>query len=115
MSIALGLYLNGTGLRPYTKIFWRGKIQMQAHQKREITVRGTILPAEWDRHGHVTSIGIGTEEEEDYIIFLDKIGEKLFKLVDRKVEATGSVRNVYGDFVLTVNNYKLLQEDDGEE
>mgnify|MGYP001820325661 CR=1 FL=1 len=85
---------------------------MQEHQKREITIRGTILPDEWDKNGRVTSIGIGTEEEEDYIIFLDKIGEKLFKLVDRKVEATGIVKNVYGDFVLTVNNYKLLTEDD---
>jgi hypothetical protein len=88
---------------------------MQEHQKREITIRGTILPDEWDKNGHVTSIGIGTEDEEDYIIFLDKIGEKLFKLVDRKVEATGTVKNVYGDFVLTVNNYKLLPEDDEEE
>ena len=87
---------------------------MQMHQQREITIRGTVLPAEWDRHGHVTGIGIGTEEDEDYIIFLDKIGEKLFKLVDRKVEATGTVKNVYGDFVLTVNNYKLLPEVDKE-
>ena len=88
---------------------------MREQAKREITIRGTILPAEWDRQGHVTSIGIGTEEDEDYIIFLDKIGEKLFKLVDRKVEATGTVKNVYGDFVLTVNNYKLLPEIDKEE
>ena len=90
---------------------------MEAIKKtdREITIKGTILPAEWDRHGHVTSIGIETEEEEDYIIFLDKIGEKLFKLVDRKVEAMGTVKNVYGDFVLTVNNYKLLPENNEEE
>ena len=88
---------------------------MQEHQKREITIRGTILPDEWDKNGHVTSIGIGTEDEEDYIIFLDKIGERLFKLVDRKVEATGTVKNVYGDFVLTVNNYRLLTQDDEEE
>jgi hypothetical protein len=84
---------------------------MQMHQIREITISGTVLPAEWDRHGHITGIGIGTEEDEDYIIFLDKIGEKLFKFVDRKVEATGTVKNVYGDFVITVNNYKLLTED----
>jgi hypothetical protein len=88
---------------------------MQMHQNREITIRGTVLPAEWDRHGHVTSIGIGTEEDEDYIIFLDKIGEKLFKFVDRKVEARGTVKNVYGDFVLTVNNYKLLADEDEKE
>lgn len=88
---------------------------MKEQAKREVTIRGTILPAEWDRHGRVTSIGIGTEEDEDYIIFLDKIGEKLFKFVDRNVEATGIVKNVFGDFVLTVNNYKLLPKDHEEE
>jgi hypothetical protein len=88
---------------------------MQIHQNREITIRGTVLPAEWDRHGHITGIGIETEEDEDYIIFLDKIGEKLFKFVDRKVEATGTVKNVYGDFVLTVNNCKLLAGEDEKE
>lgn len=84
---------------------------MKEQEKREITIRGTILPAEWDKNGHVTSIGIGTEDEEDYIIFLDKIGEKFFKLIDRKVEATGTVKSVYGDLVFTVHKYALLTDD----
>ena len=83
---------------------------MEAIQKKdkEITIRGTILPSEWDKNGRVTSIGIGTEDEEDYIIFLDKIGEELFRFTNRKVEATGTVKNVYGDLVLTVRKYTLL-------
>lgn len=87
---------------------------MQEHQKREITIRGTVLPDGWDKNGHVTSIGIGTDDEEDYSIFLDKIGEKLLRFMDRRVEATGTVKNVYGDFVLTINHYRLLPEDDAE-
>ncbi len=92
-------------------VFMGGKVEMKKAETRELTIRGIILPTEWDRHGHVTSIGIGTEDDKDYIIFLDKIGEKLFKLVDRKVEVTGTVKNVYGDLVLTVRNYALIGDD----
>jgi len=88
---------------------------MIGEKTRELTIRGVILPAEWDKDGHVISIGIGTEDEEDYIIFLDKIGEKFFKLLDRKVEATGTVKNMYGDLILTVKEYRLLEENDKEE
>jgi hypothetical protein len=89
-------------------------MEMKGQEKREITIRGTVLPAEWDNNGRITSIGIGAEDEEDYIIFLDKIGEKLFKLIDRKVEAKGTVKNVYGDLVFTVHEYALLRDDDTE-
>jgi hypothetical protein len=88
-----------------------GKVEMKKAETRDLTIRGIILPTEWDKHGHVTSIGIETEDNKDYIIFLDKIGEKLFKLVDRKVEVTGTVKNVYGDLVFTVHNYALLGDD----
>ena len=88
---------------------------MKKAETRELTIRGIILPIEWDKHGHVTGIGIGTEDDEEYIILLDKVGAKLFKLVDQKVEVTGTVKNVYGDLVFTVHNYALLGDDVNEQ
>jgi hypothetical protein len=87
---------------------------MKRAETRELTIRGIILPIEWDKHGHVTGIGIGTEDDKEYIILLDKVGEKLFKLVDQKVEVTGIVKKVYNDLVLTVLNYALLVDDTTE-
>jgi hypothetical protein len=85
---------------------------MNTGQKKELTIRGTILPAEWDADGNITSIGIGTSNEEDYLIFLNKMGEELVPFIDRKVEVEGTVKNVYGDFIFTINKYRILDEND---
>ena len=85
---------------------------MNGEETREITIRGKILPAEWDKDRNVTGIGIETDDEEDYIIFLNKTGEKLLSYIERNVEATGTVKKMYGEYIFTVNSYTLLEEDD---
>ena len=75
-----------------------------------MTVHGRIVPTEWDKRGNVTGISIESDSEE-YIIFLNKTGEKLFRHVNRKVEATGSVKRMFGDLILTIETYYLSRED----
>ena len=87
---------------------------MKREQTREIAICGTILPAEWDKDGTVTSIGIEASDGEEYIVFLDKMGEELLSFVDHKVEATGAVKKIYGDLVLTVSTYSLIEDHDEE-
>jgi hypothetical protein len=78
----------------------------------EMTVHGRIVPTEWDKRGNVTGIGIESdgEEYEEYIVFLNKTGEKLIRHVNRKVEATGSVKKMFGDPIITIETYSLLRE-----
>jgi len=80
----------------------------------EMTVHGRIVPTEWDKRGNVTGIGIESGGEE-YIVFLNKNGEKLFRHVNRKVEATGSVKKMFGDPIITIETYILSKEDHDEE
>ena len=80
----------------------------------EMTIRGRIVPNEWDKRGDVTGIGIECDGEE-YIVFLNKPGEKLLRHVNRKVEATGSVKKMFGDFILTIETYSLSKGDHEEE
>jgi hypothetical protein len=75
-----------------------------------MTVHGRIVPTEWDKRGNVTGIGIDCDGEE-YIVFLNKTGEKLFRHVNRKVEATGTVKKMFGDPILTIETYSLSKED----
>ena len=77
---------------------------------REYTVTGTVLPADLDDDGKVTSIGIESLDGEDYLIFMDRIGEEMMSLLDHKVEATGTVKDVYGDLIFTVSRYQVLEE-----
>lgn len=76
----------------------------------EMTIQGRIVPTEWNKRGNATGIGIECDNEE-YIVFLNKTGEKLFRNVNRKVEATGSVKRMFGDLILTIETYSLMKED----
>ena len=81
---------------------------MKRDEARERTICGVILPDEWDEDGNVTSIGIETIDGEDYIIYLNKMGKELLSFVDYKVEATGTVKEMYGDYIFTVTRYHLI-------
>lgn len=76
----------------------------------EMTIQGRIVPTEWDKKGNVTGIGVESDGEE-YIVFLNKTGEKLFRYVNRKVEATGSIKRMFGDPIITIETYSLSKED----
>ena len=85
---------------------------MKNEETREYTIRGTILPDEWDENLNITSIGIETMDEEDYIIYLNKMGKELLSFIDHKVEATGTMKKMYGDYIFTVKRYSLLKDDE---
>ncbi len=80
----------------------------------EMTIQGRIVPTEWDKKGNVTGIGVESDGEE-YIVFLNKTGEKLFRYVNRKVEATGSVKRMFGDPIITIETYSLSKENHEKE
>lgn len=76
----------------------------------EMTIEGNIIPSEWDKRGNVTGIAIECDNEE-YIVFLNKTGEKLLRHVNRKVETTGSVKKMFGELVINIETYSLSRED----
>ncbi len=80
----------------------------------EMTIQGRIVPTEWDKKGNVTGIGVESDGEE-YIVFLNKTGEKLFRYVNRKVEATGSIKRMFGDPIITIETYSLSKENHEKE
>jgi len=88
------------------------KTGMKRAENRELTIRGTILPLEWDRDGMVNSIGIESANGEEYIIFLNQAGEELFPFVDHMVEATGTVKKMYGDLIFTISTYRLIKRNE---
>ena len=81
---------------------------------RGMTIQGKIIPTEWDMKRNVTGIGIETADEE-YIVFMNKAGEKLFRHMNREVEATGTVKKMFGELIFTVETYRLLNRDAKDE
>jgi hypothetical protein len=80
----------------------------------EMTLQGRIVRTEWDKRGNITGIGIECDGEE-YVVFLNRAGEKLLRHVNREVEATGTVKKMFGEFVFTIETYKLLNQDGKQE
>ena len=83
---------------------------MRKNRPGECTVIGTILPIELDESNNVTDIGIETNDFVEYVVFMNRIGEEMIPFVDQKVEATGTVNEVYGELIFTVERYRILEE-----
>ena len=75
-----------------------------------ITIRGLIMPMDWDDRGNVTGVTISTSLEEEYRIELDRRGEELLGFVRQRVKASGKVRlDAQGREVLMVDAYQILE------
>jgi hypothetical protein len=72
-----------------------------------ITIRGLIMPVNWDERGNVTAIAASTFDEEEYLLDYNKKIERLFPLIRKEVEVTGYVRVENGKKVMTVKKFHL--------
>ena len=81
---------------------WKGKDRMA-------TIRGLIIPVDWDDQGNITAVAILAPFEEEYSVELDARGEELLAFVRERVKASGLVRlDEHGQKILTIASYELL-------
>ena len=74
-------------------------------------IRGIILPEKWNDNGNVISVAIHTDDESTYLIEQNRKGRELLKLVRRKVEAEGKIRErLDGKTILMVRDYNTIEE-----
>lgn len=66
------------------------------------TVRGIIVPVDWDDKGKVKAVAISTHHEEEFIIHRSYDLNKLLKIIHQKVEVTGTVEEKPGEKVIKV-------------
>ena len=52
------------------------------------TVKGVIIPSEWDNSGDFIKVSLSAVDDEEYFI---ENGEKFFKLINQSISATGIV------------------------
>ena len=67
-----------------------------------ITIRGVVIPADWDERGIVISINIATFDEEEFSIEKNDVAEELFMHLGQGVEVTGHFQEVNGKKTLKV-------------
>jgi len=71
----------------------------------QVTVKGTVVAAGKDAKGNVNAVAIRTEKG-DYRVVLKGKGKELLKMVDKKVEATGTVREAKGKKSINISEFK---------
>lgn len=72
------------------------------------TIRGIVIPVDWDEDGNMLVAAISGSNEQEYVIEQDKKGKKLIGLIRQEIEVSGVVRKVIkGSKTITVKSYRL--------
>ena len=75
------------------------------------TLRGLVIPVDWDDKGNVTATAISTHLEEEYLVDQDAWGEALLAFLRQRVKVSGSIAiKKNGKKVITVKKYEVLEE-----
>lgn len=77
--------------------------------KRLVTLRGVIIPADWDEKGNVITIAIATHGEDEYVIGGQENAEKYLDLLRKEVEVKGWFREKGGKKTITIKTYKVVR------
>jgi hypothetical protein len=64
------------------------------------SIKGIVIPSDWDSNGNVISLAIATRDEEEYIIENHQKISNLKKLLRQEVVVNGSIK--------CRDNYKII-------
>ena len=79
--------------------------------EESITIRGLLVPMDWDERGNITEIAVSTYFEEEYLIEKNVRGEALLPFLRQKVKVIGLVRtDERGRKVVKVEEYEVVEE-----
>lgn len=75
------------------------------------TIIGTVYAVTWDDNDNATAAIIMTSSGEEYAIISNSVGQKLFKLDNQVVKASGFVRkDSEGNKTFSVTQYEIMPE-----
>ena len=69
-----------------------------------ITLKGIIIPVDWDTKGNAVAIAISTQGEEEYLIWNDTIGKRLFNFIQDSVKVRGEIMDAAGVKLIKIND-----------
>lgn len=88
----------------------RGKRKEQSVGERSKTVRGIVIPADWDDAGNVLAIAVSAPGEKQYIVEQNALEKELKRLIRQEVEVMGVVgKGRKGWNKITVKAYELIK------
>jgi len=81
--------------------------EISKESEKYITIRGIVIPVDWDEKGNVITVALSTHTEDEYLIDNDYKGKELLHCIQEEVEASGVARKTQDKKIITVQNYIL--------
>ena len=76
------------------------------------TVKGVIIPSEWDNAGDFTKVSLSAIDDEEYLI---ENGEKFIELINQCISATGTIKkDKRSSKTIHIKKYSVLSDLQGE-
>jgi intein-encoded DNA endonuclease-like protein len=73
------------------------------------TIRGVIIPIDWDEKGNAVAVAISSHNEDEYYIDKDEKGGPLVAFMQEEVEVSGIVRENGNKKIITVKEYSITK------
>ena len=76
---------------------------------QQISLRGIVIPVDWDEKGNIMRVAVMTADEGEYFVEENEQSKHLDALMRQEVEVIGMVREEIGRKVITVENWKSFK------
>ena len=76
------------------------------------TLKGILLPVDWDDKGGITAVALSTADEKEYFVVKDETGEQLLPLAREELELTGVIRTIRNINTIAVVNYRTKTDNE---
>jgi hypothetical protein len=74
---------------------------------KPLTIKGIVIPVDWDEEGKVVAAAISTHDEDEYLIDPNYKGKELLHFVREEVEVSGVAKENKDKKIIAVQKYIL--------
>jgi hypothetical protein len=74
------------------------------------TISGIVVPSQWDETGNIIGLAIHSFNEMEYLVERRNTGKNLNRLLHKKVQVVGQVKErLDGKKTIRIQEYKLME------
>ena len=71
-----------------------------------ISVKGILIPVNWDKKGNVVSVAIDADDESEYLIEDQELADKLKGRLRQIIQVRGVVKEAQGKNIIKIKQWR---------
>ena len=101
------LFLNNMETNPGDKMTLEGGDDKRKAGNNPVTIRGIVIPADWDEKGNAVAVAVSTYDEVEYLIENHEKEKELKAFIREEVEVSGILREEKNRLIIKIREYRL--------